>query len=393
MQRSICSVYRFSFSVLRIAAWKAGFNHTVIFHNTLQTMHLNHYSLPAWVSILLFAASAAVAGCAKPQNGDDLIEIVVDETEKRADVLVDGALFTSYLYGGEPRKKAVLWPIISADGQRITRGYPIDPVPGEQVDHPHHLGMWLNYGDVNGLDFWNNSSAVSDDRASGMGTIVPGAIASVSDGELGVLEVEAGWVSPEGDVLLEEETRYEFRSEGSVRTIDRITTLTALDEPVDMNDNKEGMFAIRVTRALELPSDSPARLVGPDGKPMEERVVSTEGVTGDYLNSEGVTGTDVWGKRAKWCLLSGEMDGEPVSVAILDHPSNAGYPTYWHARGYGLFSANPLGQAALSDGEETLHFSLGPDESTTFRYRVLIISGRGVTADDVEAQAKLFAGS
>jgi hypothetical protein len=252
--------------------------------------------------------------------------------------------------------------------------------------------MWLNYGDVNGLDFWNNSSAVSAERAEHMGTILPGEIVSVSDGEVGVLEATATWVTPEGEVLLDEETRYEFRSDGNTRMIDRITKLAALDKRVDMKDNKEGMFAIRVTRALELPDERPARLVGPDGKPMEERISSTKGATGDYLNSEGVTGSAVWGKRAKWCLLSGTMDEKPVSVAILDHPSNVGYPTYWHARGYGLFSANTLGQAALSDGADTLNFALDPGESTTLTYRVLIISGEKVTADVVEEHYAGFAG-
>jgi hypothetical protein len=64
-----------------------------------------------------------------------------------------------------------------------------------------------------------------------------------------------------------------------------------------------------------------------------------------------------------------------VAVAILDHPKNVGFPTYWHARGYGLFAANPLGQAALSDGKETLNFRLDAGRSTTFRHRILILSG------------------
>ena len=36
--------------------------------------------------------------------------------------------------------------------------------------------------------------------------------------------------------------------------------------------------------------------------------------------------------------------GHTVTIAIFDHPGNPGYPTYWHARGYGLFAANPLGR-------------------------------------------------
>jgi hypothetical protein len=60
---------------------------------------------------------------------------------------------------------------------------------------------------------------------------------------------------------------------------------------------------------------------------------------------------------------------------MVDHPKNPGYPTYWHARGYGLFAANPLGQAALSNGKETLNYRLAPKASTTFRHLLLVLPG------------------
>jgi hypothetical protein len=113
------------------------------------------------------------------------------------------------------------------------------------------------------------------------------------------------------------------------------------------------------------------------------------GVTGHYLSSEGIEGMDVWGKRAKWVALSGEVEGEKVSIVIFDHPDNVGYPTYWHARGYGLFSANPLGQSIFSEGKETLNFSLESGESTTFRYRTLIVSGE-TDAAKIEQEYKKF---
>ena len=50
---------------------------------------------------------------------------------------------------------------------------------------------------------------------------------------------------------------------------------------------------------------------------------------------------------------------------MIDHPKNPGYPTYWHARGYGLFAANPLGQKAFSNGKETLNLTLEPGQSAT----------------------------
>jgi len=98
------------------------------------------------------------------------------------------------------------------------------------------------------------------------------------------------------------------------------------------------------------------------------------GVNGVYLSSEGKKGDAVWGTRGRWCALSGRIGDEPVTIAIFDHPANPGFPTYWHARGYGLFAANPLGKKVFTNGKEEMNFSLAPHESATFRYGVLISS-------------------
>jgi len=118
-------------------------------------------------------------------------------------------------------------------------------------------------------------------------------------------------------------------------------------------------------------------------------VLDNTGVTGKYYSSEGKIGTEVWGTRAKWVMLSGIVEGEKVSVAIFDHPDNVGYPTYWHARPYGLFAANPLGQKIFSKGKEELNFALNPGESVTFKYRVVIRSGE-TTPEQMEALYNQF---
>ncbi len=132
---------------------------------------------------------------------------------------------------------------------------------------------------------------------------------------------------------------------------------------------------MRVARQLEQPSDKPEVFTDASGKATAVPKLDNTGVTGRYRSSEGKTGDDVWGTRGKWTMLTGKIGQEPITLAILDHPKNPGYPTYWHARGYGLFAANPLGQKVFSNGKETLNFTIEPKQSATFRYRVLIITG------------------
>jgi hypothetical protein len=321
--------------------------------------------------ISLALAVAALAGSAQAQQ----VDLIKNEKDKKVEVKIDGKPFTAYYYPGESvLKKAVLYPVYTAKGTVITRGWPLDPRPGERIDHPHHVGIWLNYEDVNGNDYWNNSNAV-DHAKRAYGTILHTGITSVKSGKgKGELTVTADWVDKNGTLTLTEITTYTFSGKGDTRIIDRSTTLTAVLDEVSMPDIKDGMYAIRVGRELELPSNKPEIFTDAAGIATKVPVMNNEGVTGNYRNSNGVEGEAVWGKRAIWCNLTGKIKDENISVAIIDHPKNVGYPAYWHARGYGLFAVNPLGMKALSDGKETLNFKLKKGESTTFRYRMVIAS-------------------
>ncbi len=312
------------------------------------------------------------------------VQVTVKEAERRVDVTVDGRPFTAYVWPTS-LKKPVLYPVRTAKGALVTRGFPLDPRPGERVDHPHHVGLWFNYGDVNGIDFWNNSDAIPAEQRPKMGTIVHKAITAAKGGPSeGVLEVNSLWVMPDGSVILNEHTKYVFGGTATTRTIDRITTLTAGATRVDLKDNKEGVLGLRVTRALEEPSTKPEVFTDAAGRPTTVASLDNTGVNGEYLTSEGKRGAAAWGTRGKWTTLSGKIGDEPVSIAIFDTPGNPGYPTYWHARGYGLFAANPLGQKELSGGKDVLNFAIEPNKSVTFKHRIHIATG-GLNVEQAEA--------
>jgi hypothetical protein len=315
------------------------------------------------------------------------VQLVRNEAGKRVDVTIDGKPFTSYIWP-DTLKKPVLYPLRTSAGTVVTRGFPIDPRPGERVDHPHHTGLWFNHGDVNGLDFWNNSYDIPPARAPKMGTILHKRIVETRNGaDRGELAVEMEWVQADGKPLLRENTRFIFHG-GNARSIDRITTLTALDQKVVFKDNKEGTLGIRVARQLEQPADKPEVFTDSSGKATKTAVLDNTGVTGQYLSSEGLKGDAVWGTRGRWCILTGKIGEEAITLGILDHPSNPFAPTYWHARGYGLFAANPLGRKVFKADQEELSLTLDPGKSVTFRHRILI---RGAaTADDIERDYRAF---
>lgn len=348
-----------------------------------------------WTRIAMVMSAFAGAGLLASFGGTALraaaggVEVKVNEAAKRVDVTIDGQPFTSYIWP-DTLKKPILYPLRTAKGTLVTRGFPLDPRKGERVDHPHHVGLWFNHGDVNGLDFWNNSDAIKAADAPKMGTIVHRKVVSARSGATqGELTVETAWMTPGNKELLKETTRFIFRGGADSRTIDRITTLTAIDQKVVFKDSKEGMLGMRVTRELEQPAEKAEVYTDASGKATPVPVLDNTGVSGRYLSSEGKAGDAVWSTRAKWTLLGGIVNGEPVTLAILDHPANVGYPTHWHARGYGLFAANPLGDKQFNEPKE-FNYTLDAGKSVTFKYRVLILSA-APSASRIERESQAFA--
>ena len=319
------------------------------------------------------------------------VTVTPDESARRVDVAIGGAPFTSYIWP-DSVKKPVLDPIRSATGTIVTRGWPLNPRPGERVDHPHHVGLWFNYESVNGVDFWNTSDALKPEELAKMGTIVHRRIVTAKGGDRGELVTESDWILPGNKTLMHERTQFFFSGNGSARTIDRIATLTALDDRVVFADAKDGMLGMRVARQLEQPSNEPLVFTDISGRATTVPAMDNTGISGEYTSSEGKKGDAVWGTRGRWTKLSGKIGGEPISIAIVDHPKNPGFPTYWHARGYGLFAANPLGQKIFSDGRETMNFTIEPGGSATFRYRVIVLDGP-VSADRLDREFAAFSGT
>jgi hypothetical protein len=340
-----------------------------------------HYMRRAAVALLLSVVSLSASGSLR-------VQVTPNEAARRVDITIDDKPFTSYIWP-TTLKKPVLYPLRTAKGTIVTRGFPLEPRKGERVDHPHHVGLWFNHGDVNGLDFWNNSDAIKPDQAPKMGTIFHRQIVDTKSGDRGELAVEMEWVESDGKPLLREQTRFVFSGTADSRTIDRITMLTALDKPVVFHDIKEGVLGMRVARALEQPADKPEVFTDASGRPSAP-VLDNTGVTGQYVSSEGLKGDAVWGTRGRWALLGGTVDGEQVTLAILDNPSNPGFPTYWHARGYGLFAANPLGEKDFTNGKQQFNLAIDPGKSTTFKHRILILS-EAPKPDVIERAYKAFA--
>jgi hypothetical protein len=292
-------------------------------------------------------------------------EISLEEHDKQIDVLIDGKLFTTYLHDGY--RKPILYPIIGPNEIPITRNWPMKKdVAGEAHDHPHQKSMWFTHSPVNGVNFWTESDKT--------GTIVQTKLVRAECGkekESAVIETENDWQDPQGKVLLSDNRKITFSLVPGGRAIDWRIELKATHGPVTFGDSKEGGMGIRTRPELQLKN------------------FPKQGVTnanGHAVNSEGANDGDIWGKRANWVDYWAEIDGKTIGVAIFDHPDNLRHPTWWHARDYGLISANPFG---IHDFEKKKPDDLGnytiPDgKSLTLRYRFIFHEGNPETAKIAE---------
>jgi dienelactone hydrolase len=280
-------------------------------------------------------------------------------------VEIDGKPFGAFVIGDREVNRPYLYPMRSASGKVVTRSYPAGQIQGETIDHPHQVGVFFGHGDVNGYNYWATLGPAPDPKR---GRIILRKIVSVTSGkQSGTLEAVFDWLTPAGKPLLTEVRKMTFYSDPELRIVDFDIDLTATEKVV-FGDTKEGTFAMRLATVLEEPQ-GPATGRAAAGQQIQR--------TGKMVNAQGREGeAAVWGKRSEWVDYCGSIDGEKVGVAFMDHPGNPRFPTYWHARSYGLLSANPFGvRDFLNDKTKDGSLTLQPGEHARFRYRVVVHPG------------------
>ena len=286
-----------------------------------------------------------------------MIEIQLLPEECKAAVTIDGSLFTEYRYG-HFLCRPYLYPVLTPDGQRLTRGFPTERIEGETEDHFHHRSIYVAHGLVNGHNLW--------DEGIGHGAMLQRGEPVVGvDGDVATLDGIVDWFGPEGEKILEERRSLWICVKGDLRVIDLRSEFRAVHGGVTFGDTKEGgLFSIRVPTSMD------AKEKG--------RIENSEGDVYDSGEGEETT----WGKRAAWVDYSGPLaSGEQWGHTVVDHRTNPRHPTYWHVRGYGLFTANPFGAHDFKRDEsidESLTIPAGGRER--FSYRLIIHPGRGMAA-------------
>ncbi len=296
-------------------------------------------------------------------------------------VKYDGQPFAEYVI--TEANKPYLFPVYGPTGKSMTRAYPMKKVEGEQTDHYHHRGIVFGHQEINGFDSWmERGSAVGDTPDDKLNEKQKASLAKAmtklgfirhlgfkeikADAKQAVIVTENVYENAKGEKSVTEIRRLTFRVEGDTRLIDWDQEFIATEGEVKFGDAKDAGLSIRV--------------------PTSMAVDTKQG--GHIVTSTGITDKDAWSKRAPWVDYYGPVDGETLGVAMLNHPSSFRFPTSWHVRTYGLFTANCFG--TLDKNDPNGPHTLKKGEKLALRHRFVFHKG-DVKAANIAAAFEQYA--
>jgi len=278
--------------------------------------------------------------------------VVLTKGDEKIDIAIAGKPFTSYVFAPKTVGKAVLrrayfFPVYGPGQTTMTRPYPMvqkDLPANVATDHPHHTSLYVAHGSVNGVDNWSIGSKA--------GYIVhKGFEAVVSGPAMGMFRETLDWTSlDKKPVMSETRVVRVYRQPDTHRMLDLEITFAATRGAVRFGDTKEGGLCATRMRP--------------------EFRCDKKGNKGRLVNSEGQAAGGAWGKKAAWVDCSGLVAGQRLGFAIFDGPGNLRHPTTWHARTYGLLTANPFGLSHFTRKKQQGDYTLAAGKKRTWRYRV-----------------------
>ena len=261
-------------------------------------------------------------------------EIKLKKTSSGLDVYYGEKVIAEFSHTQTPQGRPFLCNIHSLDGIKVTRNYPI--TDKDQDDHPHHQGLFHTFSQLNGIDFWH-MKGVAKHR---LFTAPP------KDGNPATFSAESIYLGRDGNTpLLKETMKYAFHitDQGLLIMVNAIIEAEA--EKVTIGSKEEGGLAVRVASDLRVQKGG--------------KMIDDQGRDG---------GKAIWGKAARWVDNSGNKEGRWVGVTLFASHSDLG-AYHWHARDYGLITANPFGP--LNKAPDKI---LKKGEKLSFNYGLMVHS-------------------
>lgn len=279
--------------------------------------------------ITFLLVSFSVSGWSQPK-------ITAIKIGNRIDVSINKLFFTSYIFA-ENEKYPYFFPVNAPSGSGVTSM--------RNGVWPHHSSLFLGCDEVNGGNYWNKD-------------LNGGQIVSVrenileNNGPRVVIENECIWKRPDAEPPIKDLRKIIITAPSKeMFQIDFEVTLEMLMD-VTIEKTNHSFFSGRMDASLTVENG------------------------GTMIDADGALGEKgTFGKPSPWIDCFGKRGDIIEGMAIMQHPSNAWYPSPWFTRDYGFFSPTPMYWPA--DDKATV---LKKGETIHLKYRVLVHSGTNETA-------------
>lgn len=248
------------------------------------------------VTIALLSAAVSVT-LANTSLAEDAIRITTEENV--VSIHKGSAVLLRYGYRGVPYKPC-MQQLFTPGGINVLRDSP--------ADHQHHHALMYAVS-VDGLNFWEEQKQPGRQMHKSFCDVTVDAHNGIPRGSFCE---RLDWVNPGTDELLLNESR----------TI----AVSRLDDSGATLLTWQSSFTVP-------PGKDSATLSGSHYFGLGMRFVETMDAGPQLRNSSGQPGEIVRGSerlvRARWCALTAEAGGKPVTVAMFCHPDNLRHPTHW----------------------------------------------------------------
>ena len=278
--------------------------------------------------ILMFSIGGIILGEEAPKK------IHFKKTSSGLDIYFGQKTVAEFSHTQTPLGRPFLCNIHTLDGIKVTRNYPI--TDKDQDDHPHHQGLFHTFSKLNGIDFWHMKGVAKHRLFTD----------SPESGNPATFTAESVYLDRDGkSPLLKETMRYAFHITDQGLLISVNAIIEAEADKVTIGSKEEGGLAVRVASDLRVQKGG--------------KMIDNQGRDG---------GKAIWGKAARWVDNSGNKEGRWVGVTLFASHSDLGV-YHWHARDYGLITANPFGP--LNKAPDKI---LKKGEKLSFNYGLMVHS-------------------
>jgi len=271
-------------------------------------------------------------------HGFGQLKVSAVKFNEKIDILINKNLFTSYLFS-EEEKYPFFFPVNGPSNSGVTSM--------RNANYPHHSSLFFGCDKVNGGNYWQEGLE--------RGQIISLRADLIPSGDYKVvIENECIWRRPEANAPIKDFRKITISAPSSeLYQIDFDITMEMLENVVIEKTN-HSLFSGRMDPDLAVING------------------------GTMVNAEGAqTEKGTFGLPSPWIDCSGKRGDKMEGMAIMQHPSNPGYPAPWFTRDYGFFSPTPM----YWPKDEKLGSVYSKGDKLMLRYRVIIHAGNHETSN------------